>query len=75
MPAEWPYVQELDFQCRLAVAAADEMSAVADRMWPPQDNMPPAADWFDQAQRFFCSVGVIAKILYTRDRVNASTRD
>jgi len=75
--AEWPYLQELDYQCRLAVAAADGMRASIDRFWE-HDDLPPAqpviADFFDNAQRFFCSAGVIAKILYA-DKPNAKAPD
>jgi hypothetical protein len=76
--AEWPYLTELVYQSRLALAAADAMTTLADRMWPPEDHcLPPpeSLEWFDHAQRFFCSAGIIAKILYAPDNANAKARD
>jgi hypothetical protein len=75
--AEWPYLQELEYQCRLAIAAADGMRASTDRFWENSD-LPPAqpviADFFDHAHRFFSSAGIIAKILYA-DQPNAKAQD
>jgi hypothetical protein len=65
-PTQWPYLIELDRQCRLAVAAADRIRASVDGMWPADELLPVAGEFFDHVQRFVCSVGIIAKILYAQ---------
>jgi hypothetical protein len=62
--AVWPYLAEVECQCELALAAADAMAASAARFWPIAESPSLIGDFFDYAQQFFCSAGIIAKVLY-----------
>lgn len=63
-----PYVLEIDRQCQLALAAADQMAVCAERFWPVADSPSVIGDFFDLAQHFSCSVGILDKILYARGK-------
>jgi hypothetical protein len=63
-----PYVLEVDRQCQLAIAAADQMATCASAFWPIADPPSAVGDFFDHAQRFLSSAAAVSKILYARDK-------
>lgn len=60
------YVVEAERQCQLALAAAEQMSENAGRFWPIADSPSVIGDFFDHAQRFWSSAGILGKIFYAR---------
>lgn len=69
-----PYALEVDRQCRLALAASDQMAASVEVFWPIATPQSAVGDFFDHAQRFFSSAAAIGKILYARGNPARETR-
>lgn len=60
------FVVEAERQCQLALAAAEQMAENAGRFWPIADSPSVIGDFFDHAQRFWNSAGILGKIFYAR---------